>query len=336
MRYFYPSLHKLHKPSVDLSDGLPGYKHIETPLRVDLVLEGLKSAYDCEVVYVEDFDDEDVRGIHDGDYVDFLLNISKELSGKEEYIPSIFRKNLDTAPIFFRGGMYCDEIGTPIGGGSIKSALNSVRAALEGVDYMLQCNKSAFVLTRPPGHHAKKNRYGGYCFFNNPYICATKFVQHGKKVAVVDIDYHIGDGSMEFATKEMPYYSLNCNIHRNYPYFESGFKNNNSYSTLFEFEVGISGSEYLKYLRDMLCVAIDESIDVVILSLGFDTLGSDYCQDEYIYLQVDDYFEIGREFFKLKQDVLVLLEGGYDLDNLKMCAKNFMLGFSGQTQSSLG
>ncbi|MDQ7042762.1 MAG: hypothetical protein Q9M34_04455, partial [Sulfurimonas sp.] len=200
MRYFYPKHHSLHKPSIDLSDGLPGYKHLEVASRVDEILRGLLRAHKADVIYVESFSDAEVRSIHDDDYVDFLLDISKELEGDEEYIPPLFREDLSASPLYFRGGMYCSEIGTPIGKESIKAALNSAQTALNAAAYMLKKEKSSFVLSRPPGHHAGKRRYGGYCFFNNAYLAADKLVKSGKKVSVLDIDYHIGDGSLEFAS----------------------------------------------------------------------------------------------------------------------------------------
>jgi len=332
MRYFYPKLHTLHKPSIDLSDGLPGYKHLEVSSRVDGILKGLLSAYKAEVVYVENFSDKEVRAIHDDDYVDFLLDLSKEIEGEEEYIPPVFRKDLTSAPLYFRGGMYCTEIGTPIGKDSVKAGLNSAQTTLSATTFLLQTQQSAFVLTRPPGHHAGKRRYGGYCFFNNAYLAAQKMVNAGKKVVVVDIDYHIGDGSMEFATSKMPYYSLNSNTHRNYPYLEADFKNENEHVTLVEFTTGISGERYVEYVRELIINAVDDSVDVVVLSLGFDTLGTDYCQDEYIYVTPPNFKSIGELFGSLNQEVLTLLEGGYDAQNLELCAKEFMSGFMSQKE----
>ncbi|MEA1982144.1 MAG: acetylpolyamine aminohydrolase [Campylobacterota bacterium] len=332
MKYFYPKLHTLHKPSIDLSDGLPGYKHLEVSSRVDGILKGLLSAYKAEVVYIEEFSDREVRTIHDEDYVDFLLEISKELESQEEYIPPLFRSDLSSAPLYFRGGMYCSEIGTPIGVESVKAGLNSSCTALNATEYMLQTGENSFVLTRPPGHHAGRRRYGGYCFFNNAYLAAQRFVDAGKKVTVLDIDYHIGDGSLEFATSEMPYYSLHSNTHRNYPYLEADFTNENENVTLVEFETGISGERYIEYVKELLSNAIDDSVDTVILSLGFDTLGTDYCQDEYIYVMPKDFRVIGELFGALRQNCMILLEGGYDAENLELCAFEFMSGFMKSSQ----
>lgn len=328
MNYFYPLLHSLHKPSIDLSDGLPGYKHLEVASRVDLVLEGLLSAYRAEVVKVERLArEEEIVTIHEREYLGFLLAISKEIEEGEEYVPPIFRNDLRQSPLYFRGGMYCDEIGTPIGKESIKAALNSAATALDGVEYLLSEKKSAFVLTRPPGHHAGRSRYGGYCFFNNAYLAAYRCVQEGKRVAVVDIDYHIGDGSVEFADANAPYYSLHANTSRNYPYLDAAFKAESEFVTLEEFSSGISGDEYVVSVRKLLENVLESPYDTIILSLGFDTLGTDYTQDEYIYVKAEDFRAIGELFGALEQEVLTLLEGGYDSEFLAECAEHFMSGF---------
>jgi len=327
MKYFYPNLHNLHQPSIDLSDGLPAYDHLERAERIDLVLSGLQKAYPAKVVYTDDLAVKEVQEIHDPDYIDFLMKISNMLEGSREYLPSIFRDNMEKAPLFFQGGMYCKEIGTPIGRGSIRAALNSAQATLEAADYMITDQASAFVLTRPPGHHAGKRRYGGYCFFNNPYLAANFFVKKRQKAVVVDIDYHIGDGSLEFAGKEMPYFSLHADPHKNYPYLESTLHHHNTAVRLKEFKTGISGDQFIAEIRFLLEDVKKQNADVVVLSLGFDTLETDYCQDEYIYVKPDNFKEIGALFGRLPQNVLILLEGGYDMENIEKCSEYFMQGF---------
>ncbi len=327
MQYFYPFYHEQHHPSIDLSDGLPGFKHLEVPSRVEQVLCGIKEAHDAEVVTIKRLAEKEVLWIHDADYVRFLSDIADEIEENQEYIPPIFRSNLKASPLFFQGGMYCDEIGTPIGKDSIKAALNSAATAIDAASYMLQNNASTFALTRPPGHHAGKRRYGGYCFFNNSYLAADIFTQANEKVAIVDIDYHIGDGSLEFAHENAPYFSLHSNVHRNYPYFDATWKNENPHVYLREFTTGIDGKTFTGEVAALLQKALDSQPKRVILSLGFDTLGTDYCQDEYIYVTPEDFRTIGELFGRLEQKTLILLEGGYDAKNLQNAARNFMQGF---------
>jgi len=328
MKYFYPKYQALHRPKIDLSDGLPGCEHLEIAQRVDEVLKGLKLAHDAEVVYVDTLANKELREIHAEDYVDFLLEISKEISENEEYIPSIFRNDLSKSPLRFRGGMYSSEIGTPIGKNSIKSALNSASASIEAAKYLCSNSKSAFVLTRPPGHHAGIKRYGGYCFFNNAYLSANEMLKTYSKIAVLDIDYHIGDGSIEFASSKAPYYSLNANAKTNYPYLGNDFNYESKNVKIVNFENKTSADEYVAMVSSLLDEAKKDGFEALVLSLGFDTLANDAYQDDKIYVKVENFREIGALFGSLNEDILIVFEGGYETKKLKLCAKEFMNGFS--------
>jgi acetoin utilization deacetylase AcuC-like enzyme len=327
MKYFYPKFQSLHKPKLDLSDGLPGCKHLEVSQRVDGVLQGLLSAKDFEVVYVDDCTEDIVRLLHDDDYVEFLVDISKEIDENEEYIPSIFRDDLSSSPLRFRGGMYSQEIGTPIMKHSIKAALNSANATHIAAKYISQNDTSAFVLTRPPGHHAGKRRYGGYCFFNNAYIGVRELKKKYKKVAVVDIDYHIGDGSVEFADQDAPYYSINAKAKTNYPYEDAKLHYDKNIVKIYEFNDKESGDGYIELLKNMLRVVVNDGFDAMVLSLGFDTLADDGYQDDKIFVEIRHFREIGKLFGDLDKNILIVLEGGYDASALQKCAKEFMEGF---------
>lgn len=327
MKYFYPKYQNLHKPKLDFSDGLPGCEHLEISQRVDSVLSGLQSAYDAEVVYVDALTDKEVRGIHADDYIDFLLDISKEIIDGEEYIPSIFRNDLSESPLRFRGGMYCTEIGTPIGKESIKAALNSANTTIKAAKYLCSDSKSAFVLSRPPGHHAGVRRYGGYCFFNNAYLGVNEMLKTYSKVAVLDIDYHIGDGSVEFASSKAPYYSLNADAKTNYPYLDKRFNYDTKDVSIMNFKDKTSAQEYVSLVRHLLASAKKGGFDALVLSLGFDTLATDAYQDDKIYVEAENFREIGELFGSLDEEVLIVLEGGYDAKGLELCAEEFMSGF---------
>jgi acetoin utilization deacetylase AcuC-like enzyme len=327
MKYFFPIHQAMHTPSIDLSDGLPGYKHLEAPSRANIVLQGLLEGKKSEIKYIDSLAKKEVYELHDKDYVDFLFAITDEITPEEEYIPPVFRDDLSASPVRFKGGMYCTEIGTPIGKYTLKAALNSASSAIKGAKYLVKNKDDAFILTRPPGHHAGKRRYGGYCFFNNSYLVAKVLNDNGLSTAIVDIDYHIGDGSLEFAHKKAPYFSLHSNIQKNYPYLQKDFYPKNDFVTLKEFKTGINGETYIKEVKSILDEALKTSPDTLILSLGFDTLESDYCQDEYIYVKPKHYFEIGKLFGSFKGNIIILLEGGYDLVGIKDSAKYFIEGF---------
>ena len=62
---------------------------------------------------------------------------------------------------------------------------------------------ASVALCRPPGHHASKNQYGGYCFINNAAIAAQKQLHDGaQKVAILDVDFHHGNGTQDIFTSQ--------------------------------------------------------------------------------------------------------------------------------------
>ncbi len=54
----------------------------------------------------------------------------------------------------------------------------------------------AYALVRPPGHHAERGFFGGFCYFNNAGIAANMLAKSGR-VAILDIDYHHGNGQQD-------------------------------------------------------------------------------------------------------------------------------------------
>lgn len=325
---FVPEHHSKHQPSEDLSDGTPPFPHPEIPQRIDAIVMALKALPDLEFLTESGLAKDEVRQLHDADYVDFLMAITAQLGSNAQYIPSIFHDDMSDAPLRFQGGMYCNEIGTPIGLGSIPAALNSAAAALSAARYIQQTHKDTIVLCRPPGHHAGRRRYGGYCFFNNAYLASKWLAQEGRCCPVLDIDYHLGDGSIEFAGPKTPYFSLHADPWKNYPYLDARAKADRPHTHLAILERDTGIAQYLEHLSLALEALTDYTPDFTVLSLGLDTLISDHIQDAPIKIAQEDFYDIGaRIATAIKTPVLIVLEGGYDVSHLGTAMAQFWEGF---------
>ncbi len=323
MKVFLPSRHTDHKPTIDLSDGLPGVNHPDRPDRVDAVLSGIRRAGLSDIETVDGDAIAAVRALHDADYVDFLDDLAGNLDDRSEFIPSIFRNDLAAAPLAMRAGMYCSEIGTPIGRGSISAAHNSAATALAAATHVHAGAGDAVALCRPPGHHAGKRRYGGYCFFNNAYVAARHLADAGRCCPVLDIDYHLGDGSIEFATAATPYLSLHADPERNYPYVST---TTGPHAILKALPAETGTAHYMDVLGQLVATANAYEPDAVVVSVGFDTVAGDIIQDAPMHIAVADFTDIGQVVARLNGPLCLILEGGYSADTLADCAQAFVSG----------
>ena len=328
-KIFYPNKHAKHAPKKDYSDGLPPFDYMELPSRVDAILSGIKqSARECEVVYIDgEIEDEELFKIHSKEYAAFLKAICNELKEGEEYIPAMFGKALQNAPIKHQGGMFTREIGSPIVKGTYTAAKNSAQCAFEAAKHFVKHTPNLTVaLCRPPGHHAGSSRYGGYSFFNNAAIAATTLLHHSYKPVILDIDYHIGDGTAELSSKhDFSYYSLHIDPWRNYPYLDKDVDFGQS-ARLVHLHKGTTSTEYLQKLQNTVNQIAKEQFDVLVLSLGFDILQTDWCQDGAVEVKIEDMQRIGQTLSSLKKPIIVVLEGGYDIANLQESAAKLFKG----------
>lgn len=165
----------------------------------------------------------------------------------------------------------------------------------------------AFALIRPPGHHASANRAWGMCYFNNMAIAVQKIRPKAKRVLIIDIDLHFGDGTVSIFRAD------------------SNVKIVNPWSVDESFEyLKMDQSRYLAQVKEAF---LGFDCDIVGVSAGFDT----YLEDWGGLLKIEDYKEIGRAIRegaeeKCRGRRFALLEGGYHPD-LGWCIKSFIEGF---------
>ncbi|NOX40250.1 MAG: histone deacetylase family protein, partial [Alphaproteobacteria bacterium] len=84
--------------------------------------------------------------------------------------------------------------------GTLEAAYHAVGATVEAVDMVMRGQvKNAFCATRPPGHHAEKDKAMGFCLFGNIAIAAKHALNNHdlSRVAIVDFDVHHGNGTQD-------------------------------------------------------------------------------------------------------------------------------------------
>jgi len=336
----YSDDHRLQNARFELIDGklLPPF---ENPLRADRILTQVVQMGLGEVLPIEDFGLEPILRVHDPHYVAFLQRAWQDwvmAHGEYDALPlnwAVRTMRHDRVPETIDGKLsyYSFDAGTPITSGTWEAVTASVNVALTAQKQMTQGVAAAFALCRPPGHHAAKDFYGGYCFLNNAAIAAQAFRDAGaERVAVLDLDYHHGNGTQAifYDRSDVLFISLHSHPSQEFPYFlgfedELGEGKGEGYNQNYPLPVGTDWDKYQVALGDALSRIKAYDPDVVVLSLGVDTFEHDPISD--FKFKSDDYLKIGVELASLKKPTLFVMEGGYAIEQIGVNVVNVLLGF---------
>ena len=342
--------HAHHAPTGELVGGVfrPPF---EAPQRAEAVRAFLLAHEGGQFVGEEalrppqDYGEEPILAVHDADYVAFLRTIWEEwqASGRKgEVLPTIWPSRSmpgRTVPpshdLEGRVGFYALAAETAIMRGTWHAAYWSAQTALTATAAVRDgSHHSAFGLCRPPGHHASRNQYGGYCFFNNAAISAQDFLHAGaERVAILDVDFHHGNGTQEifYSRKDVYYISLHGDPEYTFPNFlgyadERGMGEGTGYNLNFPYPPGTRWNLWQEGLNQACHHIKEYGAQALIVSLGVDTYQDDPLS--FFGLTSDDYLEAGRMLAHLGLPTVFLLEGGYDLSTIGVNVCNYLSAFT--------
>ena len=223
--------------------------------------------------------------------------------------------------ICLSGGGYLD-VDTPVSPKSFEIALKSAGSWLNGV-YEVMNENSAFILSRPPGHHAERNRAMGFCLFSNAALAATGALKHKgvNKICIFDWDVHHGNGTQNIVQNNPDIYYVSTHQFPFYPGTGSSMeigKHNNVLNIPLPAELGSIG--YRKIFDKTVIPFIQKATpDILIISAGFDSHRRDPLAS--INLETDDFAYMIRILREIQPNLLIGLEGGYDLQALAECCE---------------
>ncbi|UCD35733.1 MAG: hypothetical protein JSU90_02560 [Nitrospiraceae bacterium] len=212
------------------------------------------------------------------------------------------------------------DFDTPVFSGIYEIACMAAGGAVAAAMHCLETGEQAFSLMRPPGHHAARNRLGGFCYFNNIAIAALRAQQKAGKVAIIDFDCHHGNGTEDIILGREGF--LYLSLHQS-PLFPGTGRKSRGNCINYPLSAGTTPEQYLAALKEGLGEVERFRPDVLALSAGFDS----YRLDPIASLSLDQetYRDIGRMIGALRRPAFTVLEGGYSRD-LPECIHHFLLG----------
>jgi len=339
MKTVFTEDHRLQDGKVELMDG-KFQPCFEMPKRADMILARVRERKLGEVLVPRDFGLEPIGRVHKPDFVAFLRGAWDEwvkAHGAHDALPISWmapgmRRILPEA-IDGRLGYYSFDAGTPITAGTWRAITQAANVALTGQAMVTAGERAVFSLCRPPGHHAGSNFYGGYCFFNNAAIAAQAFRDAGaKRVAVLDVDYHHGNGTQEifYARADVLTISIHADPMQEYPFFlghadETGEGQGRGYHLNLPLRWGTTWAAYGPAMETAMRRLAEYSPDAVVVSLGVDTFEQDPISK--FKLKAEDYLRLGEAIAGAKKPTLFVMEGGYAVEALGVNAVNVLEGY---------
>ena len=323
-----------HEPLQELHNG--GWTpYAEKSSRAEIIAAGFS-----ELNPAKDFGLEPILDVHDAGYVDFLRAAHAEwrASGREGDAigytwPVVRRRDLKVDRIDAKLGRYSFDAATPIAEGTWEASYWSAQTALSALAAILDGEtQTSFALCRPPGHHAGRDYCGGYCYLNNAAIAARRADRSGRRVAILDIDYHHGNGTQDifYDDPDVLFVSIHADPATDYPFFwghgdERGEGAGQGKTLNLPLPRGTDTAEYGKALDLALGAVRDHQADFIVLSFGADTFEEDPIS--YFKLRRDDYGAIGERIASAGLPVLIVMEGGYAIDALGRNVTALLSGF---------
>jgi len=307
--------------------------YVEAPVRIPTIFEELRRTALFETVELEHFALKHVEAVHDKGFVRFLKAASANVAAGKSVYPYVFPiRNRARPPqsLPLRAGYYCIDTFTPLNENAYRAAVRAVDCALTAARHILDGRRLAYALVRPPGHHAERASFGGFCYLNSA-AAAAHFLSANGRIAVLDIDYHHGNGTQDifYARPDVLTVSIHGHPRFTYPYFsgyedETGEGAGRGFNLNLPLPEGIDADTYSRTLERALERIRKFAPAFLVLSLGLDVARGDPTGSWL--LGARDLKRNGIAIGRLGLPTLVVQEGGYRTRTLGVNARHFFEG----------
>jgi acetoin utilization deacetylase AcuC-like enzyme len=310
----------------------------ETASRAQRILGALEADGGYQTRRPEHVDRSLLLEVHTSDYLDFLETAyrrwQEQTGGGEGAEAVAYIRPLPATPwrepssVLAQLGRYSNDV-DPILAGTWEAALAAASCAAGAAAASVE-NGVAYALSRPPGHHAAPDTYGGYCYLNNTAIAASWLRRVGDRVAVVDVDTHHGNGTQTvfWDRPDVLTISIHGDPDHHFPFFlgysdEIGAGPGEGFNRNYPLPTGTDWPNYEDALRSALGVVARFGADFLVVALGVDT----HAAHGVMSLRRDDYTRMGGLLAKARLPTVFVQEGGYEPGTLEEAVPAVLKGF---------
>lgn len=332
MRSFFHPEQLLHHPRSYYSRGQMRTPQ-EVPERAQNLLKAAK-ALGFAIEQPADFGLDPLLAVHGAPYLAFLEEAWlrwKEVPEDwgDEVMSNIFvREPNALRGILAQAGRYLADGSCPVGELTWRSAYWSAQSAVAAAKAIVDGEPAAYALCRPPGHHARAEAAGGFCYVNNAAVAAQVLRERFQRVAVLDTDMHHGQGIQEifYTRNDVLYVSIHGDPTNFYPGVagfddERGEGEGEGFNLNLPMPHGASEALFMDKLEQSLAAARDFQADALVLSLGFDIYELD--PQSKVAVTREGFARLGERIRSLGLPCVIVQEGGYHLETLESNATAF-------------
>jgi acetoin utilization deacetylase AcuC-like enzyme len=340
---FYNEHHLLHRPRFEIFRGelVPCF---EKPERADLVLAEFERRGLGRVVTPHGVPLVSLERIHSPRYLHFLRSAWGDwtaldpANADKDAFPAVWpvrtlRSDIEPDNFCARLGLYSMDCGTPLTAGTWVAAKTGADCAVNAAHALRLGERASFALTRPPGHHAGADFFGGSCFLNNAALAAQHLLDDGAAgVAILDLDYHHGNGtqSIFYDRGDVLFVSIHGDPRTEYPFYlghadETGEREGAGCNMNLPLPAGASAAQWFAALESACIKLAAFAPQALVVSLGVDTFGGE--PFPRFGLQGGDYLRIGERLAHLGLPTVFVFEGGLAVPELGINTVNVLEGF---------
>ena len=281
-----------------------------------------------------------INAVHDLGYLRFLESCHRRWKAMpedwgDEVLSNIFVRSPNPLKgILAEAARYLADGSCPVGEHTWEAAYWSAQGAVCAAADVIGGAPMSFALCRPPGHHARVDAAGGFCYLNNAAIAAQHLRQRYGRVVVLDTDVHHGQGIQEifYERDDVLYISIHGDPTNFYPVV-TGFENERGegrgrgYNINLPLPHGSDADAFFGRLDEALAAIRLFAPDALVFSNGFDIYRED--PQAKIGVDSDDIQTLGARIAGLQLPTVVIQEGGYHYESLSRNTAALIQGLGG-------